>query len=334
MRFLIIGLGSMGKRRIRNLIANDETDIVGFDVSADRRKDAEEKYQIQTVADVESVPSTEYDAIIISTPPNLHASYIRLALKEKKHFFVETTTSDEAYAEIINAPDDGTVRAPSSTFRHFAPIKKIKEILDAKRIGTVLAYQYHLGQYLPDWHPWEDYRQVFFSKKETGACRELFPFELVWLNWLVGSPVEEVCGYVTKVSDLDMDADDLMSASVKHETSVYGNILIDVVARTPFRTLRLLCTNGVIEWNWLASEISLYDVATKQTEVIQIEKGKTEEGYIVIEEMYIEEIKAFLDAIKGVRPYPLTAQDVLRNLHTLYALEESAKTKTYGRVAS
>ena len=65
MRFLVIGLGSMGKRRIRNLFANDEKDVVGFDVSADRRKEAEEKHGIKTVPHIIAVASNEYDAMLI-----------------------------------------------------------------------------------------------------------------------------------------------------------------------------------------------------------------------------------------------------------------------------
>ncbi|MEK7116244.1 MAG: Gfo/Idh/MocA family oxidoreductase [Patescibacteria group bacterium] len=326
MRFLVIGLGSMGKRRIRNLFANDEKDVVGFDVSADRRKEAEEKHGIKTVADIIAVASNEYDAMIISTPPNLHAPYIKKALDDRTHFFVETTTSDEMLKEAIAASGDGIIRAPSCTFRHFAPIKMIKRMVEEGKIGKVLAYDYHLGQYLPDWHPWEDYRNVFFSKKETGACRELFPFELCWINWLVSSPVSDVTGFLAHISDLDMEADDILSASLVHGNDVRGNVLIDVISRKPLRTLTLMGSEGVIEWDWMASEVRV-KLASKETEIIAIEKGKTEEGYIIVEEMYVEEIKAFLDAIRGISTYPYTFEDVLRNLETLSALEDSAKRR-------
>jgi len=322
MRFLVIGLGSMGKRRIRNLFANGEKNVVGFDVSPDRRKEAEEKQGIRTVADIAAVTSNEYDAMIISTPPNLHAPYIKKALEDRKHFFVETTTSEEMLREAIVASGDGIIRAPSCTFRHFAPIKLIKKLLDEGKIGKLLAYDYHLGQYLPDWHPWEDYRNVFFSKKETGACRELFPFELCWINWLVGAPVSDVTGRLAKLSDLDMDADDFLSATLAHENGTRGSVVIDVISRKPFRTLLLLGSDGVIEWDWLASEVRVTP-AKEDTEVLSIEKGKTEEGYIIVEEMYVEEIRAFLDAIKATRPYPYTFEDVLQNLKTLYDLESS-----------
>ena len=327
MKFLIIGLGSMGKRRIRNLHALDEKAIIGFDLSDERRKESEEKYGVKTVGDLAELNSSDYDALIISTPPNVHAPYIRKALAEKKHFFVEVTTSSEGYEEILAQPNDGVIRAPSHTFRYFKPIQKMRELLHAERIGTVLAYQYHMGQYLPDWHPWEDYRQVYFAKRETSAIREMFPYELIWLSQLIGARVAEVTGFVDRVSDLDMDADDILMTSLRHQNGVYGNIVIDVLSRKPFRTLRLIGTTGVIEWEWQDWKIRCYDSATKQTETIEIEMGKTEAGYINVEDMYIDEIRAFLDAIHGRREYPYSFTEDLHHLKTLYALEEASRTK-------
>ena len=46
-----------------------------------------------------------------------------------------------------------------------------------KKIGS----KSNFGHFLPNWHPWEDYRKFYASKKETGAAREVVPFELIWI---------------------------------------------------------------------------------------------------------------------------------------------------------
>src|SRR3989338_8253785 len=122
MRFLIVGLGSMGKRRIRNLLANGEKDIAGFDIRADRNKEAKEKYGIRTLDRLDEISPKDFDVLIISTSPGAHGDYIRYALKHKKHFFVEHPTSDEGYKEIF-ANKDKTVKAPSCTFLFNPAIK-------------------------------------------------------------------------------------------------------------------------------------------------------------------------------------------------------------------
>src|SRR3989338_1153461 len=105
LRFLIIGLGSMGKRRIRNLHACGERDIIGFDIRPDRNEEAKAKYGIQVISDFKGISPKDFDAMIISTSPLAHKDYIRFALKNKKHFFVEHPTNDDGYKDIFEDTD-------------------------------------------------------------------------------------------------------------------------------------------------------------------------------------------------------------------------------------
>ena len=323
LTFLIVGLGSMGKRRIRNLLVNGENNIIGFDIRIDRRKEAEKKYNIQTIDDFKLLSPDDFDVLIISTSPEAHGDYIRFALNHKKHFFVEHPTSDDGYVDIFKHNHLDIVKAPSCTLLFYKPLKMIKKILDGDAIGKILAFQYHMGQYLPDWHPWEDYRKVYFSKKNTSACREMVPFELIWLNWLMDSQVEDISGTITKVSNLDMEADDIALAILKYKNGIYGNIIIDVISRKPLRSLRVLGSNGVLEWERFEHTIRLYDATTETSSIFQVPKGNPEAGYVNEEEMYNDEIKAFLDAIYGEAPYPHTFEENSLNLQALFHLIET-----------
>ncbi|OGF27338.1 hypothetical protein A2477_03805 [Candidatus Falkowbacteria bacterium RIFOXYC2_FULL_47_12] len=319
----------MGKRRIRNLHVNEEYDITGFDIRADRNEEAKNKYGVKVIEHFSKIDPKDFDVIIISTSPDAHGDYIRFALQHKKHFFIEHPVTADGYDDIFKNADKDIIKAPSCTFLHYTPIKMIKQFLDAGRIGKILAFQYHMGQYLPDWHPWEDYRQVYFSKKETSACREMLPFELIWLNWLMASHVTEVSGRIAKISDLDMSADDIVLANVKYKNGILGNIIIDVIARKPFRTLRILGSEGVLEWERADSFIKVYNAVSKLTEFIKVPQGHPQTGYINEEEMYNDEIKTFLQTIQSQTSYPHTFHDNYSLLKILDALEESSKT---GRV--
>jgi predicted dehydrogenase len=326
LRFLIVGLGSMGKRRIRNLHFNDERDIVGFDIRPDRNKEARAKYRIKVIGSMDEIFPDDFDVMIISASPEAHGDYIRFCLKYKKHFFVEHPVNDDGYKDIFKNKNSNIIKAPSCTFFHYAPVNMIKQILDKGKIGKILSFQYHMGQYLPDWHPWEDYRDVYFSKKETSACREMLPFELIWLNYLMKSNVLEISGSINKVSDLNMDADDIVLANLKYKNGILGNVIIDVIARKPFRTLRILGSNGVLDWERADSVIKVYNAKSKKTKNISVPKKPSVVGYINEEQMYSNEIKAFLDAIKGKKPYPHTFRENLGLLKTLFALEKSSKS--------
>lgn len=322
LRFLIVGLGSMGKRRIRNLLVNGEKDIVGYDIRPDRNAEAKGKYGIKIVDKLSDITPEDFDAMIISTSPEAHGDYIRFALRHKKHFFVEHPANDDGYDEIFKNHDK-TVKAPSCTFLFYTPVKMIKKFLGENKIGKILAFQYHMGQYLPDWHPWEDFRDVYFSKKDTGACREMFAFELIWLNWLLGSKVAEIFGQIAKLTDLDMMADDIYLASLNYANGIRGNIMIDVISRKSFRSLRILGRDGVLEWERFDSVIKIYKAKIKKTEIIKVPKGHPETGYLNEEEMYHEEIRSLLGAINGKNKYPHSFKENRQLLITRSALEKS-----------
>src|SRR5205809_54356 len=183
MRLLIAGLGSMGKRRVRNLTFLNAGEVIGFDPRADRRDEASSKYGISTFADFSEAMAQRPDALIISTPPDLHMPYMRAAGNAGIHFFCEASVVDDGLETLIPACNAaGIIAAPSSTLRFNPSIRRIKDLVDSGRIGKPLVLTYHSGQYLPDWHPWEDYRTFYVAKRATGAAREIVPFELSWLT--------------------------------------------------------------------------------------------------------------------------------------------------------
>ena len=189
MKFLVIGLGSMGKRRVRNLLANGEKSIFGFDLREDRRKETEEKYGIKTYGNFEeAVKEQKIDAFSISVPPDKHMDYAHYAFEYGIHCFIEASVVDDNMKELINkSKTNKEIKiCPSCTLRFHPAIKLIKKIIETGEIGGLSHFSYHSGQYLPDWHPWEKVTDYYVGNKETGGCREIVPFELTWLNWVFG----------------------------------------------------------------------------------------------------------------------------------------------------
>lgn len=88
MKFLVIGLGSMGRRRIRRLLRLGFKEVIGFDTKESRRIEVREKHGIAIADNWQAVRSMPVDAWIISTPPDTHVAY-GLAAISKTAFFAE-----------------------------------------------------------------------------------------------------------------------------------------------------------------------------------------------------------------------------------------------------
>jgi len=309
-KFYIIGLGSMGKRRIRNLLFNKikKEHICGFDINDNRRKEVEKEYRIRTFDNfkkgiLEFCP----DALIISTPPDKHKKYFMFAVREKMHFFTEVATTNDGYKELIPLLDEKFIAAPSCTFRYLSAIKKINSILKKNEIGNTLAFEHYLGQYLPDWHPYEDYSTVYFAKKQTGGCKEMLPYELNWILYIFKSEIKDIKGVHKKVSNLKISADDLYVAVVEMERGIIGTVVIDLLNRTPRRTFTIIGTKGSLEWNWIDRTITIS--TRKKRSIVHLAKVKKIKHYNTDESAYQDEIKDFILSVQKKKKYPYTFKD-------------------------
>ncbi len=326
MKALQIGLGSMGKRRIRNLLSHGITDITGFDMKEGRRKEAEEKYQITTIGEITDEILNGSDMFIVSTPPDKHIPYIELALKHKKPAFVEASVIKEGLEKVSSeAMMENVLIAPSCTFRFHQGIKTIKEIVTGGKYGKVCNFTYIMGQYLPDWHPWESIKDFYVGKKETSASREMVPFELTWLLDILGQP-EEVFSFYGKTHDMGVDIDDTYNVNLKFK-GFLGTLIVDVVSRFATRSLFMNLEKAQIRWNWEDKTIKLYDAEKKEWEYFREPEGEAEAEYNrnIVEEMYIDEIGAFIDAVKGIKPFPNTLDEDIAILNILERAEQTNK---------
>lgn len=335
MRFVIVGLGSMGKRRVRNLQHLKAGEIAGFDPRADRRDEAHSKYSIPTFEDFDDALATfRPDALIISTPPDLHVTYAKRALTNNCHFFSEASVVDDEMDELISLAREraGLVAAPSCTMRFHPSIQAIKQIVDGEAFGKPLLLTYQSGLWLPDWHPWEDYRSFYVARRQTGACREIVPFELSWLTWLLG-PVEFVTGMRGKLSNLDVDIDDAYQVLLQFRSGLLGHLLVDVISRAPVRSFRLSSERATIEWDAMLKTVRLFRADTREWEVIPEPEQIKEPGYITGESLYIEEMRAFVAACEGKKKWGYSLEEDKRMLDLLSAVEQSWDNHTQIKVS-
>jgi predicted dehydrogenase len=323
MKFLIVGLGSMGKRRIRNLQYLGHKEIIGFEINENRQKEAFDKYGVKSYSEISRSLEEKPDAIIISTPPDLHMKYAKIAIENNIPFFTEASVNIEEVEEVIQKlKDSNVIGLPSCTYRYHPIILKIKEVLDDKKIGKCLSVIHHSGQYLPDWHPWEDYTKYYVSKKDTGACREIVPFELVWLTWMFGE-IKSVIGSRRKITDLKTNIDDIYSVLLEFKNGIEGNLTVDVVSRFPYRQLKILGSEGVITADWTERKVGVY-TKDEGWKYENIDDGIIEQNYIHGEEPYITEMSNFIKVIKNEIVQPYTFEEDFKILKILNLIENSS----------
>ena len=323
MKFLVIGLGSMGKRRVRCLQSLGYSEITGFDLRSDRRTEVVEKYGIKAIDAISNEEIVQYDAIIVSTPPDRHTKYAKMAIDANKPVFIEASVILEEVEKIRDYNKNNSFVAPSCTLRFHPMIKGITEIVKNGKYGKITNFSYHSGQYLPDWHPWENVNDFYVSQRETGGGREIVPFELTWMVDTIGWPID-VKGYFEKTIDLGANIEDSYVLVLKYP-HVVGTLIVDVASRYAVRNLVLNLEKAQIQWKWDEEYFKLYEVETNQWIKFQQPQIAAASGYNknIGEGMYIEEISIFIDGFLGKKEYPNTIEDDIKVLEILNEVEIS-----------
>lgn len=306
MKIIVIGLGSMGKRRIRLLSEHKDIELFGIDSQESRCLEVEEKFGIKCYESIAEACATEHpDAAVISTSPLSHAAIIKECLTHNLHVFTEINLVSDGYAEnMALAKEKGKVLFLSSTFLYRKETQTIIE--KANKATCPLNYIYHIGQYLPDWHPWESYNNYFIGNPRTNGCREIMAIDLPWIVTAFGG-VKSVSAVKSKNTELNINYNDNYLIIIEHESGSKGVLAVDVVTRKSIRHIDVYGETFQMSWNGTADSLQEYNLETKEMQSIQFDDASEHvEGYaaFITENPYREELKAFLKQIKNPETVP------------------------------
>ena len=323
MKFLVVGCGSIGRRHMRNLLALGENDIVAYDVSLECCRQAEQEYGVKAFSDMDTALAQQPDVAIICTPSSLHISCALSAAENGCHLFIEKPLShtmdgvDELAALVKKR---GLVTLVGCNMRFHPCIAKIKGLLDEGSIGRVISARVQVGQYLPDWHPWEDYRQGYSAKKALGGGIILDGIhEIDYITWLMGG-VDKVFCFAGKLSSLEIDTEDTAEILLKLKSGALAEVHLDYVQRSCARACQIIGEEGTILWDINEKKVRLYTAADKKWQEYPQPPDYD------LNNMYTDEMKHFIACLEG-EAQPV--QDIAAGREALLialAAKESAQT--------
>lgn len=250
---LVVGGGSVGKRHGRNLAS------LGARVSVvDPRADRREEFAAETpvVGSHESLEAAlaagGLDGAVIGSPTAFHEAQGLACLRARLPLLMEKPLSmDAAEAErlAVAAREAGVPALLGYTWRWWPPLRRLKERLGAGEIGRVVHVQFHMSAHLADWHPWEDYRDFFMSKKALGGGALLD--ESHWIDlllWFFGRP-DRLYAEIGTISGLEIDSDDNVDMLLGYDSGLRASLHLDLYGRPHEKFIRFVGEEGTLLWS-------------------------------------------------------------------------------------
>jgi predicted dehydrogenase len=252
MKTLIAGLGSIGRRHFRNLIALGEKDILLLRTRKATLPDDElAGYPIET--DIHAaLTKHKPDAVVVANPTSLHLDVAIPAAEAGCAILLEKPISDslDRVDELRKtAEKSGSKILVGFQFRYHPTLNKARELIQAGALGQVLTVHAHWGEYLPQWHPWEDYRQSYAARDELGGgVIRTLTHPLDYLRYLLGE-VESLWSFNGHLSALELNVEDMAEIGLRFAGGAVGGVHLNYFQRPPVHRLEIVGTNGTLRWD-------------------------------------------------------------------------------------
>lgn len=320
-KILIVGYGSIGKRHLKNLIKNYNVEII---ICTKQKIENIKKKNIKIYSNLDDCLKEQPDIGFITNETKFH---IPTAIKLAKHgldLFIEKPVSDSiiGHKTLTKLIEEKKIITQVGCMWRFHPcIKKIKEMIEAKKIGRVLSIQIENGSFLPDYHPYEDYRKSYAAKKNLGGGVLLTQVhELDYLYWFFGLP-KEVFSITEKISDLEISVDDISASVLKFKNKIIAELHLDYFQKPDFKKCKIKGTKGTIYWDSDLNEVKLFDI--KKEHWITILKLKKFEKNT----MFLSELEHFFDCVKNKKDTINNFEEGVKVLKIGLALKRASKSK-------
>ncbi len=321
MKTLIAGFGSIGRRHFRNLRALGVNDFVFLRSRRSSLPDDEiAAYPAET--SLEAALAHQPQAVIVSNPTALHLDVAIPAARAGCHLFLEKPLSHnrERVDELQAAVAQGGGRVlVGFQFRYHPGLRQVKTWLAEGAIGRPLSARAHWGEYLPGWHPWEDYRRGYSARQDLGGGVILtLCHPLDYLRWLLGE-VTGLWAFIGQESDLELEVEDNAEIGLRFAGGGLGTVHLDYNQRPPAHRLEIIGTRGTIRWDNADGAACLWREDSSAWDVILPPDGFERN------DLFRAQMRHFLAVTRGEEAPRCTLDDGIRALELALAAHRSAR---------
>lgn len=322
MKFIICGLGSIGRRHLRNLLALGETDIHLYRTHQGTLPD-DELAGFPIYTDFNQALDQHPAAVIISNPTALHLDLAIPAAQAGCSIFMEKPVSHsmERIPDLEQALiDGGGTMLVGYQFRFNPGLRVVAEALQEGQIGRTLSARAHWGEFLPGWHPWEDYRRSYSARQDLGGGVILtLSHTIDYLTWFFGK-ASDCWAFTSDSGQLELQGvEDTAEIGLRYHSGVLGSLHMDFLQQPPAHFLEITGTQGMIRWD---NGSGLTEIITDREAPRRYEPPEGFERNT----MFLDQMKHFIAVARGEAQPLCSLQDGVEALKVSLAALESSKT--------
>ena len=304
MRVLIAGLGAIGQRHARNLhkLYGADLELLAYrrrrlpfviteSLERDDSRNVEDDLGVSVFEDLDEALAAKPNAVFVCTPSSHHVAIAQRAADAGCHLFIEKPVSNtldglDRLRETVSA--NRLVVLVGCQWRYHPCVRWLKELLADDRLGRLTRAEIEYAEYLPDWHPYEDYRSSYAVKSELGGgvvLTQIHDYDLAW--WLFG-PARTVTASGGHLSSLEADVEDTVHAELTGGATTV-RVRQTFASGPPRRIVVVSGEHGSVSVDLLAARITPDSNAISAVACANYQRNQ----------MFVDEIRHFMACIAG-----------------------------------
>ena len=342
MKVLFVGLGGIGQRHLRNLcmLLGDKVEILAYrerrqDITLDNKLcvepgvSLEDKYKIKVFQSLREALREKPEIVFITNPTSKHIACALEAVEAGCDLFIEKPLSHngeglERLAELVEK--SGRIAFVGYQNRYHPCVQKTKQLLVQGTVGDIVAVNAEVGEYLPGWHKYEDYRKTYAAKKNLGGGVILSQIhEFDYLYYFFGLP-HHLYTVGGKLSALEIDVEDMASTLMEYtdkDTGRYfpAHVHQDYLQNPAARTCKILGKKGMIAFDLIRCVLTLHD--DKGEEICRESYDNFDRN-----DMFLAEMRSFLNSVENRTPAEISIRDGVASMKMALSAKKSMETKS------
>lgn len=317
---LIVGFGSIGKRHLENILDNFDAKIIVCTKRNDLKKYVKKGIIIENT--LSKSLKHKPDVAFVTNETSHHVKTAITLASKGIHLFLEKPLSNsmkdvKKLEKIIS--EKKIITQIGCNMRFHPCIKKIKEITDKGKLGKIISVNVESSSYLPDWHPYEDYRHGYAARDDLGGGIALTCIhEIDFLYWFFGD-AKKIFSITGKFSDLEISTDDLSVMTIIFKNEIIGEVHLDYFQRPDFKSCTIKGTLGTLEWNSSTNEVKVF-FRNKNSWKTELKISNFEKN-----SMYVDELKYFFTCLKKKTNTMNTIVDGIKTLQIILHAKYASK---------
>jgi predicted dehydrogenase len=331
----MIGLGGIGQRHLRNLRAllGNDVEILAYRVrklsqvitptlQVDTARDVEREYGLRVFGDLEPALAVKPDVAFICNPSSLHIPVALACVRGGCDLFIEKPLSGDltGVAELqALVAQHARIVMVGYQLRFHPCFLHMQEIVRSGVLGNLLGVRAAVGEYLPGWHRYEDYRQGYAARADLGGgvvLSQIHEFDYLYALFGKARRLFSIGGHW---SNLEIDVEDMASTLMQCEIGgrpLPVHLQQDYLQRPPHRQCEAIGDAGKAILDFPTLSVTRYDAGGAVAERFSCEQ-------LDRNQLFLGEIQHFLECVKTRSKPVVDLQEGMWSLQVALAAKES-----------